>query len=51
MSLALARWHVTQSTAVASYQAESIPLPVTVTTTNVEARLGQLVHDVFVGGL
>ncbi len=34
MSLAPARWHGTQSTAVILYQAESVPLPVTVTMPN-----------------
>jgi hypothetical protein len=51
MSLAPARWHGTHSTAVASYQAESVPFPVTVTTPNGKTMIGgQLVHDVFEGG-
>jgi hypothetical protein len=40
MPLALARWHGTQTTAVASYQAESVPFPVTVTTPNGTTMIG-----------
>ena len=40
MSLALARWHGTQSTAVASYQTESVPLLETVTMPNGETMIG-----------
>jgi hypothetical protein len=40
MSLALARWHGTQSTTVASYQAESAPLPVIVTMPNGKSMIG-----------
>ncbi len=40
MSLAHARPHGTQSTAVASYQAESVPLPVTVTRPNGKTMIG-----------
>jgi hypothetical protein len=45
MSLAPARWHGTQSTAVASNQTESVPLPETITTPNgktmIEANTSQ----------
>jgi hypothetical protein len=37
MSLAIARWHATQTTAVASKQAGSVPLPVTATTPNAKS--------------
>jgi hypothetical protein len=40
MSLALARWHGTQTTAVASYQTESVPLPVAVTMLNGKTMIG-----------
>jgi hypothetical protein len=40
MSLALARWHGTQTTAVASYQAESVPLTVTITMPNGKTMIG-----------
>jgi hypothetical protein len=40
MSLEPARQHGTQSTAVASYQAESVPLTIAVATPNGETMIG-----------
>ncbi len=40
ISLEIARWHATQTAAVASKQAGSVPLPVTQTTPNTKTMIG-----------
>jgi hypothetical protein len=40
MSHAIARWHATQITAVASEQAGYVPLPVTATPPNAKTMIG-----------
>jgi hypothetical protein len=51
MRLAIAIWHATQTAAVASEQAEYVPLPVIPTTTNAKTMIGAISYQCFGGGV